>query len=236
MVTLHPSSRMLYKASFFSIILSILVYSLSIYYSDKNISERKFSAMLDSGNYDLKIIDNYLSHHDQKTDSGVDTAIQIAATLDDKYLDLIAHYYAIGNLLINTTTANLILRNLPSVSVELNYAAGRIYASNEFNHQNLIKAVEHLEYAALRGNKNAAAELSMIYTKASCYIEAITWAKVANKRSSSSECTKLPVNINLLSDKEWENVIYNEEELETAEAANRISVLRYSELCKIVEQ
>jgi len=223
------------RASFFIIVVSVLVYILSVYYSDKNISEREFSAMLESGNYDLAIIDNYLDHHDQRIDAGVDKAIQIAATLDSKYLDLIAHYYAIGNLLINTTTANLVIRNLPSVSTELNYTAGRIYATNEFNHKNLQKAVKHLEYAALRGNKNAAADLSNIYTQASCYIEAITWAKEANKRSTSSECTKLPVNINRLSPEEWRSVIYNEEELETAKAGNRLPSLRYSEQCDLIK-
>ena len=189
--------------------------------------------MLDSGNYDLDIIDNYLNHHDQRTDAEYDNAIQLAATLDAKYLDQIAHYYAIGNLLINTSTANLFLQNLPSESIEFNYTAGRIYASNEFNHYNLKIAVKYLEYAALRGIKNAAADLSMIYTEANCYIEAITWAKQANKRSTSSECTKLPVNINLLSEKQWKDVLYNEEEFEAAEASNRLPVLRYSEQCNI---
>lgn len=208
---------------------------LAVYSSDKNISEREFSAMLDSGNYDLTIIDNYLNHHDQRTDTGVDQAIQIAATLDAKYLDLIAHYYAIGNLLINTSTANLVIQNLPSTSVEFNYTAGRIYASNEFNHQNLQKAVKHLEYAALRGNKNAAADLSAIYTQASCYTEAITWAKQANKRNTSSKCSQLPVNINLLNQEEWRDVLYNEEELETASASNRLPILRYSEQCSLIK-
>lgn len=191
--------------------------------------------MLDSGNYDLTIIDNYLEHHDQRTDEGFDQAIQIAASLDAKYLELVAHYYAIGNLLINTATANLVIQNMPSESIELNYTAGRIYASNEFNHQNLQKAVELMEYAALRGSKNAAADLSAIYTQASCYVEAITWAKVANKRSITSECTKLPININLLSEEEWKKVIYNEDELESATASNRLPVLRYSEQCFVIK-
>ena len=212
---------------------SVFAYLLSVYYSDKNVSEREYSAMLESANYDLAIIDNYLAHHDQRIDEGVDTAIQIGATLDTRYLDLIAHYYAIGNLLINTTTANLIIQNLPSTSIELNYSAGRIYASNEFNHHNLQKAVEHLEYAALRGNKNAAADLSKIYTQASCNIEAITWAREANKRSTSSECTKLPIDINQLSAEQWSSVIYNEEELETAQADNRLPNLRYSQQCDV---
>lgn len=227
---------MIYKAVFLSIIISVFVYTLAVYNSDKNRSEREFSSMLDTGHYDLTIIDNYLKHHDQRTDAGVDTAIQIAATLDSKYLAQIAHYYAIGNLLINTTTANLIIQNLPSKSIELNYTAGRIYASDEFNHKNLKKAVQHLEYAALRGNKNAAADLTRIYTEANCYIEAITWAKEANKRKTSSECTKLPVNINLLSDKQWKKVIYNEQELEKAKADQRLPALMYSEQCDFIEQ
>ena len=226
---------MILKTTLSILILGALAYFFTVYYSDKNVSEREFSHMLDSEKYDLKVIDNYLNHHDQAIDEDFDKAIQIAATLDAKYLDLIAHYYAIGNLVINTSTANLVLQHLPTESIELNYTAGRIYASNEFNHQNLKKAIKHIEYAALRGNKNAAADLSMIYTQANCYIEAITWAKQANKRSISTECTKLPVNINLLSEEEWKSVIYNEEELETAEAHNRLPVLRYSEQCNIIE-
>lgn len=226
---------MIFKTTLFILISGVLVYTLSVYYSDKNISEREYSEMLDSGNNDLVIIDNYLNHHDQRTDEGYDKAIQLAAMLDIKYLDQVAHYYAIGNLLINTSTANLVIQNLPSGSIELNYTAGRIYASNEFNLHDPEKAVNYLEYAALRGHKNAAADLSMIYTRSKCYIEAITWAKQANKRSTSSECTKLPININLLSQQQWRDVLYNEKELEAAEASNRLPVIRYSEHCNIIE-
>lgn len=210
-----------------------MIYILTVYYSDRNVSERDFSTMLDSAIYDLEIIDKYLDHHDQKTDTDYDKAIQLAARLDSKYLDKIAHYYAIGNLLITTSTADLFIQNLPSESIEFNYTVGRIYASEEFNQKNLQKAVEYLEYAALRGNKNAAADLSMLYTQYNCYIEAITWAKQANKRDNSSECSKLPVNINLLSDQQWRDVLFNEEELAAAEASNRLPVLHYSQQCII---
>lgn len=224
------------KSSLLILAFCILAYSLSVFYSAKNRSERDFNAMLDSGSNNLSVIENFLKQHNQKTDLDYDKALQLAASLDAKYLDEIIHYYAIGNLIFDTKTARIILRQIPSDSVKLNYAAGQIYASNEFNLHNPHKAVTHLEFAAMRGDRNAAASLSKMYTQSNCYIEAITWAKQANKRASSSECTKLPVNINLLSEKQYDAVIYNEDELKAAEKNNRLPELHYSEQCPLNKQ
>lgn len=213
--------------------LSLFAYLLSIYFSGINSSERNFNAMLISGKSDLKIIENYLKHHNQVTSSDYDKALQLVAQLDEKYLEQVIHYYSTGSLILNTSTADLILQKLPSESSNINFAAGRIYATKEFNQYKPKKAVIHLEYAALRGNKNAAAPLSKIYSRSNCYIEAITWAKQANKRGSSSECTQLPINVNLLSEKQWSAVLYNEDELESANKANRLPILHYSDTCII---
>ncbi|MDH5573749.1 MAG: hypothetical protein OEY89_18435 [Gammaproteobacteria bacterium] len=226
---------MLQRYGIYILLLCLSGYVLSVYYSDKRVSERDFSAMLASGHNDLVIIENYLKHHNQFTDVDYDQALRIAASLDAKYLDEIIHYYTIGNLVLRTSTAELILQQLPSDSIQLNYAAGRIYASSEFNQYRPKKAVKHLEYAALRGDKNSAATLSEMYTQASCYIEAITWAKQANKRATSSECTQLPVNINLLKPRQLDAVFHNEDELEAAEKNNRLPVLHYSEHCALNE-
>lgn len=222
---------MLQKTVYFIITAIAFVSFLSLFYSGKAISERNFRNMLENNEIKLDVIDDYLAHHEQRTDEGVDLALQLAATMDTQYLDPIAHYYSIGNMLINMSTAKLFIQNLPSESIDYNYTVGRIYSSKEFNQYNPDKAVMHLDYAALRGNLNAAADLSKLYTEASCYVEAITWAKQANKKANRSECTKLPVNINLLSDEQWQDVIFNEEELEAAKSQNRLPKLRYSDQC-----
>ena len=223
------------KNTLYILILCLVTYGLSIYYSGKNTSERDYTAMLASGKRDLAIIESYLKHHHQETDVLYDKALSLAAELDVKHLDEIIHYYSIGNLVLDTSSANLILKQLPSDSVPMNYAAGRIYSTNEYNHYNPQKAVTHLEYAALRGDRNAAATLTEIYTRSHCYVEAVTWAKEANKRDTSSECTKLPVNINLLNEKQYDAVLFNEDELDAAQKSERLPNLRYSDQCVIAE-
>jgi|GEM_PF-5811060 len=223
---------MLLKTTLF-IIISIFAYALSGYYSDRSTSQRELSAMYESGDINLAILENYLNHHNQETDTDFDKALHLAAELDTKYLEDMVDYYSKGNLVLNTSAAHHILQQLPSESINLNYTAGRIYSSNEFNRHEPLKAVKHLEFAALRGNGNAAASLSEIYTKSNCYIEAITWAKQANKRILTTVCNQLPVNVELLNEEQWSAVIHNEEELITAEREKRLPELRYSENCKI---
>ena len=224
---------MLLKTTLF-IIISLVAYTLSDYYSDRRTSQRELIAMFESANTNLTIIENYLKHHNQETDSDYDKALHLAAELDTKYLNEIVDYYSIGNLILNTSAAHLILQQLPSESINLNYTAGRIYSSSEFSRYDPLKAVEHLKYAALRGSANAAASLSEIYTKSNCYIEAITWAKQANKRALTTVCSQLPVNVDLLNEEQWSAVIYNEDELITAERDKRLPELRYSENCNII--
>ena len=189
--------------------------------------------MLDSGNHELSVLKKYLDHHNQKTDPDYDMALRLAARLDAAYLQTLTEYYANGLILLDTATAELILQQLPSESIHANQAAGRIYATREFNKYNPRKAVEHLEYAALRGDNNAAASLSRIYTQHNCYGGAITWAREANKRDLSSECTQLPVDMNLLNGDELDATVYNETELDRADAEKRLPVLRYSNRCEL---
>ena len=225
---------MLLKTALF-IIISLFAYALSDYYSDRSTSQRELSAMYESGDINLAVLENYLNYHHQETDTDFDKALHLAAELDTKYLEDIVDYYSKGNLILNTSAAQLIIQQLPSESINLNYTAGRIYSSNEFSRYDPLKAVEHLEYAALRGSGNAAASLSEIYTKSNCYIEAITWAKQANKRIITSVCTELPVNVELLNEDQWNAVVHNEDELITAENEKRLPVLRYSNNCNIIQ-
>lgn len=210
-----------------------IAYALSIYYSDKNRSERAYQAMLASGQTELAVIQNYLDHHSQKTDDEYDYALRLAAALDSRYLDKVIDYYTSGRLILDTATADIILQQLPSDSIKTNYAAGRIYATNEFNRYHPRKAIKHLEYAALRGDYNAAASLSKIFTQYKCYVGAITWARQANKRDVSSECTQLPVNMNRLNEDEVDATVYNEQEFEIAEREKRLPVLKYARACKL---
>lgn len=211
----------------------ILTVSFSYYYSDKNTSQRDFVHMLNTHTTDLQIIRNYLKHHEQDNSLLYLNAIQLAANLDNSYLDSVLDYYTTGRLILKTDTARLITSKLPSDSVKLNHAAGNIYATHEFQLYNPSKAVKHLEYAALRGDTNAAATLANVYANAKCYIEAITWARVANKRDNSSDCSRLPVNINILSDEELDATIKNENELARADRENRLPLLIYSKYCSI---
>ena len=211
----------------------IIIYGISVYFSGSNVSQRDFDAMLSANKTDLTIIENYLNHHNQKTDIDYDKALLLAASLNNHYLQKVIDSFSAGNILLNTSTADLIIKQLPSSSTAHNYAAGRIFATNEFNHYQPEKAVKHLEYAALRGSRNAAATLTTLYAGANCYVEAITWAREANKRDVSSECTQLPVNINSLNEEQLGLIAYNEIELEIAAKENRLPELRYSSDCKL---
>jgi len=221
------------KIVLYIISVTILLLTSSIYFSEKNSSERKFLNMLKNNALDSEIIWNYLSHHQHKIDSYYDTALQLAALDNIKYLHEVIYYYTHGSFILNVSTANRILQQLPSSSTAINHAAGRIYSTHEFGHYNLNQAAHHLEYAALTGDKNAAETLSIIYAESACLVEAVTWAKVANSRDLSSECSKLPVDVNRLSNEEWDAVIYNEEALEKSIKNNSIASLKYSSDCTL---
>jgi hypothetical protein len=225
--------NMLSRTVILILIAGAIAYGLSAFYSDKYVSEREFNAMLDSGHHELAIIKNYLDHHNQKTDLNYDTALRLAARYDAGYLQTVTEHYANGLILLDTATAALILQQLPSESLATNQAAGRIYLTNEFNQYNPRKAVEHLEFAALQGDLNAAASLAKIFTQHNCYVGAVTWAREANKRDISSECTQLPVNMNLLNAAELQATVYNETELDMAKDEKRLPVLRYSTRCEL---
>ena len=218
---------------FVSLFLLMLVFSALFYFSDKNISERKYNEMIEHGGNNIEIIKNYMSHLQHDLDWEYDQALRLAVSMDISYLDEIIDYYANGTFRLDTTTADIILKQLPSKSILINYVVGRIYSTNEFGHHNPVKSVIHLEFAALKGDKNAAEVLSQHYTHAECHIEAITWAKVANSRNLSSECTQLPIDVNLLTEQQWDAVLYNEDALDIAGKNNTMAKLKYSEQCSI---
>ena len=207
----------------------------SVYYSDKNISEREYATMLAHGDMNIMIIENYMTHHNHDIDWKYDQALRLALLLDKKHLAEIINYYSNGTLRLDIDTANIILQQLPSNSIAINHVVGKILASNEFSQYNPVQAVKHLEYAALRDDKNAAETLSQLYTQAECYIEAITWAKAANKRALSSECTQLPIDVNLLSEEQWDAVLYNEKALEYSYKNKLAAKLKYSTNCRLAK-
>lgn len=221
------------KNFLYILILCVLVIAACYYLSDKKTSERDYFSMIHQGNIKLETIHNYLTHHNHSTDWEYDQALRLAIKQDIKYLPEILEHYNNGSLRLDTATANIIIQQLPSDSKVINYAAGRIFSSNEYGHFDVIKATAHLEYASLRGDKNAAEILFQLYSEKECYVEAITWAKVANSRDISSECTQLPVDVNLLTEQQWDDVLYNEEELEQARKNNRIAKLKYSKQCEL---
>ncbi len=224
---------MLVKILSAAVVISGVLFALSLYYSDRRVSERDYRQMLASGEIELSVIENYLQHHEPVIDSMYNQAVQLAASQDPKHLDLVIDYYTTGRLILKTSTAQLILDRLPSTSIKINHAAGKIYATEEFNLYDPVKAVQLLEYAALRGDWNAAASLAKLYAKASCHVGAVTWAREANRRDITSECSSLPVNINLLSEDELDAATDNEIELARAEKEKRLPLLRYSGSCDI---
>ena len=224
---------MSFKIILYALFITTIIYTASIYYSDKNISEREYTTMLAHGDMDISVIENYMTHHQHAVDWEYDQALRLALLLDKKYLNEVVNYYSNGTLRLDIDTANFILQQLPSESIAINQVAGRILATNEFSHYDPFRAVKYLEFAALRGDKNAAETLSQLYTQAECYIEAITWAKVANTRDLSSECTQLPIDVNLLNEKQWDAVLYNEQELESSAKNNNIAKLKYSANCTL---
>jgi len=226
---------MLFKTILYSLVISSFIFITLIYYSDKNISEREYSTMLDRGDMDIIVIENYMAHHQHAVDWEYDQALRLALLLDKKYLNEVVDYYSNGTLRLDIDTANFILQQLPSESIAINHVAGRILASNEFSQHDPFRAVKYLEYSALRDDKNAAETLSQLYTQAECYIEAITWAKIANKRSLSSECTQLPIDVNLLNEEQWDAVLYNEKALEAAGKNNHVAKLKYSANCTLTK-
>lgn len=213
--------------------LCLLVVAVSYYLSDKKTSERDYFSMIHQDIIKLETIQNYLTHHNHATDWEYDQALRLALQQDLEYLPEILEHYTNGTLRLDTATANIIIQQLPSDSILINYAAGRIFSSDEFGHYNARKATIHLEYASLRGDKNAAEILSQLYTRKECYVEAITWAKVANSRDISSECTGLPVDVNLLTEQQWDDVLYNEEALLQARKNKLIAKLKYSQQCEL---
>ena len=214
----------------------ILLLTGSVYFSDKNTSSRKLAAMLENDAADPDIILAYLSHHQHDVDSHYDNALQLIALQSSKHLNEVINYYTHGSFILNVSTADKILEQLPSDSTAINHAAGRIYATQEFGRYDPAKATQHLGYAALRGNKDAAETLSIIYTQSDCLVEAITWAKVANSRDTTSECTKLPVDMQRLNDNEWDAVVHNEQALEIAAKNNTVPLLKYSSRCTLIPQ
>jgi len=215
------------------LITGAIVFGLSFFYSDKYVAEREFNTMVDSGHYQLATIEKYLAQHNQKTDENYDKALRLAAGLDSTYLKRVTELYAKGLIILDTATADRILQQLPSDSIAANQAAGQIYATNEFNHYDPRKAVKYLEFAALRGDYNAAASLSKIFTQHNCYVGAITWAREANKRDIISECTQMPVDMNQLCAEDLQATVYNENELDMARDEKRLPVLRYSKQCPL---
>ena len=155
--------------------------------------------------------------------------------VNSSYLKKIIKYYADGSFSLSLDAANKIILSMPSDSVETNLSAGRIHSTDEFGLLDLKKSVKYLEFSALRGNKNAAEYLAVIYKKSECLVEAVTWSKIANTRDTVSECGKIIVDINRLNEDEWDSVLYNVDIIRDSYQSNIIANLKYSVNCDLNE-
>jgi len=221
-----------------AIVFVAFLLSLSVgmyYFSSKNTSERQLNNMLEMGDVDIEILKSYLDTHDYLVDWQYDKALNIAALVDDSYLKQIIKYYADGSFSLSLDAANRIITSLPSDSIETNLSAGRIYSTDEFGLLDLKKSVKYLELSALRGSKDAAEYLAVIYKKSECLVEAATWSKIANTRKTISECGKIIVDINRLNEGEWDSVLYNVDAIRDSYQSNIIANIKYSANCDLNE-
>lgn len=218
----------------FILITSLLLGSSgAFYFSDENISERQLNAMLETGEMNIEILNSYLDSHDYETDWQYDKALNLAALISEKRLAQLTQYYADGSFQLTMKTANKIINSLPSDSVNMNLSAGRIFLTDEFGMRNLKKSVSHLEYAALRGNQNAAEYLALMYKDANCLSEAATWSKIANTRKTISECGQIIVDVNLLNSEEWDAVLYNVDAIRDSYKTGTIASLKHPGTCSL---
>jgi len=218
-----------YKA--FVLLLAVFLITLAgFYFSEANRASRAYQSMLEHGHMDLQIIDAYIRTR-ETPDPAYYQALNLAALLDDHYLEEVVALYARAQIILKPATAGRILSLLPSESITVNTAAGRMMAGSHYGHEDPKRAVRLLEYSALRGDKDAAEYLSDLYRRFDCPIAAANWAQVSNERDRISACSKIVIEPAAFSGNDWRQIADNERKIKDAWSAETIPVLEYSEDC-----
>ena len=199
------------------------------YFSDENRAHRAYMNMRASGAMDLELIDRFIN----TTTPGPEyyEALNLAATLDDDYLDKVTTLYARAQILLRRKPADRIVSLLPSESLKVNTAAGRIMMTSEFGHEDPQRARQLLEYSALRGDRDAAGYLSKLYSRFDCPVGAATWARIANEREEISVCARMPETADGFTDEQRSHLAHNRVSLSKARTRDEVPVLKYSKDC-----
>ena len=218
-----------YKA--FVLLLAVFLITLAgFYFSEANRASRAYQSMLEHGHMDLQIIDAYIRTR-ETPDPTYYQALNLAALLDDHYLEEVVALYARAQIILKPATAGRILSLLPSESITVNTAAGRMMAGSHYGHENPKQAVRLLEYSALRGDKDAAEYLSDLYRCFDCSIAVANWAQMSNERDRISSCSKIVIEAAAFSGNDWRQIVDNERKIKDAWDAETIPLLEYSEDC-----
>ena len=215
----------------FSLLLAVFLITFAgFYFSETNRASRAYQSMLEDGHMDLQIIDTYIRTR-ETPDLVYYQALNLAALLDDHYLEKVVALYARAQIMLKPATAERILSLLPSESITVNTAAGRMMAGSDYGHEDPKQAVHLLEYSALRGDRDAAEYLSDLYRRFDCPIAAANWAQVSNERDRISACSKIIIEPAAFSGNDWRQIVDNKRKIKDAWGAETIPVLEYSEDC-----
>lgn len=210
----------------------LLALAGSIYFSAENRAHRAYLNMRDAGVMDFEVIDRFIRSTEASGPEYYE-ALNLAATLDDDYLDQVVTLYAQAQILLQKAPAERILSLLPSKSLKVNTAAGRIMATDRFGHRDPKRAMQLLEYSALRGDRDAAEYLVDLFNLFNCPVGAATWARIANERDRVAVCAQIPVDPSQFTDDEWDRLLFNEASLKKAWAQDEVPVLKYPTNCDL---
>ena len=106
-------------------------------------------------------------------------------------------------------------------------------ANNDFGREDPERAMQLLEYSALRGDRDAAGYLAELYERFECPVEAAMWAQLANEREHISACARIPVNRDRFTDQEWASLVFNQASLRKAWSQGEVPALKYTMDCAI---
>lgn len=208
-----------------------LVFS-GFYFSEGKRASRAYKSMLNRGDMNLPVIDAYIKTREVPGPPYYQ-ALNLAAILDDNYLEKVVELYAAAQILLQTGTAERILALLPSESITVNTAAGRLMADAYYGYENPQQAMRLLEYSALRKDQDAALYLSELFRRFNCPIGTANWARIANERDDIAECAMITIETTSLDENDWQKVLDNESRLKSAWKTGAVPTLEYSADCAL---
>jgi len=229
---MHLSPRLTLKSIVPALLVILFAVAGSLYFSAENRAYRAYMNMRDAGVMDLQVIDQFIRSTETSGPEYYE-ALNLAATLDDGYLDQVVTLYAQAQILLHRAPAERILSLLPSDALKVNTAAGRIMSTSQFGREDPQRAMQLLEYSALRGDRDAAEYLAALYSRFNCPVGAATWARIANERERLSACARIPVEADRFTDDEWDRLVFNEASLKKAWAQGEVPVLKYPTSCAL---